>query len=466
MSEISTRDYVALSSCVYKHGLVPEGYDLVDYWDEAGFYGAAYSRLNTDEIVIAFRGTELDDPFDILNDIAIILDMALDQTKYAYSFYQQVKRIYHNTTISLTGHSLGGVLAQLVAVLIARDEGRKIHTETFNAPGVSEIAQLYWSDFQNFNKFEVVNYYNPHDRIGKSGIHIGAVIEIDPSFLYDKKMAEGGFSKGENPVDYWLKFYFFPNAHFIKFFEEYYNIEENSFKQIESEINDVCDPVSNGQMWSAADNQVNEEKVPTIASYDFTSYATVPALAIDMLKARPEKAIDTAQIKGENSYGNNISISNRKEAFENFNKNVAQLKQQDDKFTFLQKSFYENYDEKYKSLSEDLNRIANSMYNQSDSLMLQMSKNVLNTFSKQDQEDEETGTTVALQGNNGMSNNDFVPQYQPKYDSGQVSLQGRMTLRQTRVNIINNLGVTLSAASNTRWNGQQYVVEVALNAQS
>ncbi|MCC5464803.1 lipase family protein [Pelosinus baikalensis] len=442
MSEISTHDYVALSSCVYKHGLVPEGYNLVDYWDEAGFYGAAYSRLNSDDIVIAFRGTELTDRFDILDDIKIILNMALDQTEYAYSFYQQVKRIYSNATISLTGHSLGGALAQLIAVLIARDEGIEIHTETFNAPGVTDIAQIYWSDFRNYNKFDVENYYNSHDQIGKFGTHIGVVKEIDPFDLYKKKLGERGFNGNEDPVDYREKFYFFPNTHYIKFFEEYYNVEENSFKQIEIEESSVPDFVPNKQIWADTNDQANEEQDSIIVAYDFNSYDIVPASYMNVLEVRSEKVNEISQLK------------------------QAQLQRQGDKFTFRQERFYENYDEKFKSLSKDLITIANGMYNQSDSLMLQMSKNLLSTFSNQDQDDEETGTTVSLPSNNGMFNNNFVPQYQPKYDSGQVSLQGGMKSRKTTVNVVNNLGISLSAVSNTRWNGQQYIVEVALSEQS
>ena len=464
MSGILTRDYVALSSCVYKHGLVPEGYNLVDYWDEAGFYGAAYSRLNSDDIVIAFRGTELTDRFDILEDIRIILNMALDQTEYAYSFYQQVKRIYSNATISLTGHSLGGALAQLVAVLIARDEGIEIHTETFNAPGVTDIALFYWNNFQNYNKFDVDNY-NSHDQIGKFGTHIGVMKEIDSFDLYKRKLGERGFSGNEDPVDYREKFYFFPNTHYIKFFEEYYNVEESSFKQIESEENSLLDFVPNEQIWADTNDQANDEKESIIVAYDFNSYDIVPASNMNVLEVRSEKVREIFQIKQEELYNNNHSIY-WKETLGDFNEDIAQLQQQGDKFTFRQERFYENYDEKFKSLSKDLITIANDMYNQSDSLMLQMSKNLLNTFSNQDQDDEETGTTVSLPSSNGMSNNNFLPRYQPKYDSAQVSLQGGMKSRKTTVNVVNNLGISLSAVSNTRWNGQQYIVEVALSEQS
>ncbi|WP_285718217.1 hypothetical protein [Pelosinus sp. IPA-1] len=144
--------------------------------------------------------------------------------------------------------------------------------------------------------------------------------------------------------------------------------------------------------------------------------------------------------------------------------NISQLQQQDEKFTFNQEKFYENYDEKFKSLSRDLGTISNDMFTRSDSLMLQMNKYLLNAFSNKSQDDEDIGTTVAFQSSNGASNTVFVPQYQSKSDSSQVSLQSGVTAQATTVNIVNNLGVTLSAVSNTRWNGKQHVVDVELSA--
>lgn len=143
---------------------------------------------------------------------------------------------------------------------------------------------------------------------------------------------------------------------------------------------------------------------------------------------------------------------------------TSRLQQQDDKFTFKQEMFYENYDEKFKSLSKDLDTIAKDMYSQSDSFMLLMGKNLLSAFSNKGQDDEEAGNTTNLQSYNGMSNTAFVPQYQSKNDSSQVSLQSGVTAQAAIVNIVNNLGNTLSAISNSRWNGKQYVVNVELSA--
>lgn len=53
-----------------------------------------------------------------------------------------------------------------------------------------------------------------------------------------------------------------------------------------------------------------------------------------------------------------------------------------------------NYDEKFKNLSKDVDSIAKELYGQSDSLMLRMSKNLLNGFSSQGQNGKEASTTV------------------------------------------------------------------------
>lgn len=447
MSKISTQDYIALSSCVYDHGLIPQGFDLIEYCEEAGFYGAAYVWLDTNEIVIAFRGTTFTDIYDIVNDIAILFQKVVFQTRYAYSLYKHVKKIYPKATISLTGHSLGGALAQLVAVLVARDEGTGIHTETFNAPGVSEIALASWENFQEFEQFDIINYYNPCDAIGTYGQHVGIELPILPGELYKRKLNEEGW-ENEDPADYLIKFTNEPGAHFIAFFIEYYRVDENSFSKEEGVIDRVTQIVPDDEVWPY-NNQI--------------SYGAVPDFNIDGIVVFSNKMEEIHTEKQQESYTNNYSRI-WKEKFWTTNSLTSQLQQQNNKFTFKQQWFYENYDEKFKGLSKNLNLIAADMYQQSDMLMFKMSGSLFDTFT-QEQEGKEENTSFPEQTNKGMPNADFASQYRYKYDSNKFSLKNRTSAQQATVNIVNNLGVNLSAISNTSWNGRQYVVDVALSEQ-
>lgn len=90
--------------------------------DGSGFEAISFVRSGTTlgtstEIVISFAGT---DPGDLTGDIAADLALAAgrlsDQLVHAAAYYLQVKASAPaNATISITGHSLGGGLASLVA---------------------------------------------------------------------------------------------------------------------------------------------------------------------------------------------------------------------------------------------------------------------------------------------------------------------------------------------------------------
>ncbi|MDK9726554.1 MAG: hypothetical protein OEL88_16935 [Sterolibacteriaceae bacterium MAG5] len=85
--------------------------------DDTGFEALSFTKGA--EIVISYAGTE---PSDITGDIAADLALAAgllsDQLKQAADYYFQIKAAAPaGTTISFTGHSLGGGLASLMAVM-------------------------------------------------------------------------------------------------------------------------------------------------------------------------------------------------------------------------------------------------------------------------------------------------------------------------------------------------------------
>ena len=126
------------------------------------FAAVAYGRYDTNnnlqEIVIAYRGTD-----SILDwtpsNIEILCNLTPSQKDKAIEFYDKVAANYEGIDITITGHSLGGALAQLVEC----DMGA--YTVTFNAPGVNVPT--------GGTSENIINYVNMNDPIGSYREHIG-----------------------------------------------------------------------------------------------------------------------------------------------------------------------------------------------------------------------------------------------------------------------------------------------------
>lgn len=92
---------------------------LDDFRDKAtGTSGTAFRDKTTGEIIIAYTGTNPE--ADIVRDgITDLIDIALEVGGHyspAYTFYEQIAAKYGAENIMLTGHSLGGNIAQRVAL--------------------------------------------------------------------------------------------------------------------------------------------------------------------------------------------------------------------------------------------------------------------------------------------------------------------------------------------------------------
>ncbi|HZF96634.1 MAG TPA: hypothetical protein VEY92_00015 [Pseudoxanthomonas sp.] len=104
-------------------------YEVLDYMDSrSGYQEAIYQRMDTGEIVVAHRGTEFDRELikdGVLADGGMVAARtnsqmvdAIKLTQWALDFAQHPKNLsqYHHTPeVTVTGHSLGGVLAQITA---------------------------------------------------------------------------------------------------------------------------------------------------------------------------------------------------------------------------------------------------------------------------------------------------------------------------------------------------------------
>lgn len=142
----------------------------------SGYFGAIFQNETTGELVVAHRGTEADSLDGILHD-AIEADgqMALglinQQVNDANHLVERALELAKTSSptggpvsVTVTGHSLGGSLAQITA----SEYG--LYGETFNAYGAAGIQGTPAGGNQ------VMNYVRATDMVAAAGEHFGEVI--------------------------------------------------------------------------------------------------------------------------------------------------------------------------------------------------------------------------------------------------------------------------------------------------
>ena len=177
-------DYALLAEDSYKDRKLDEddvvlgnvAYRVADHADNprTGFQATAYRRVDTGEVVIAFRGTEFD--HEPVQDGVVDAGMALAgvnaQAREASAFTQRVldkakadaEKSNWPCTVSVTGHSLGGTLAQLEAHKFG------LKGETFNAYGAAGLLHGVPK-----GGHQVINHVRAGDAVSAASAHFGEV---------------------------------------------------------------------------------------------------------------------------------------------------------------------------------------------------------------------------------------------------------------------------------------------------
>ncbi len=194
--------------------------------DASGFDGSVYLNPNTGQLVVAFRGTEftadergyrdaikndvlgfgynkepkqyedaenlLKEAIDILNDG--YWDNTLTGERYTFSSAP--------SNLIITGHSLGGGLAQLIG---AQEEYKQYQVHTFNAIGVAQMVDNLSKEGFNFSGdySNITNHVISRDFVSTIYDHLGEVIVYKPSL--ENRLTAGdyipfNFSKKGNGI--------------------------------------------------------------------------------------------------------------------------------------------------------------------------------------------------------------------------------------------------------------------------
>jgi hypothetical protein len=176
---IGSTDYALLSQDSYKDHKLNDrialggiNYLITDHINDpsTGYQGTAYQRLDTGEVIIAHRGTEFDrEPVhDGGVDAGMVLAGVNAQTPDAMAFTKRVIEHAQQQSpplhVSVTGHSLGGTLAEITAYEYG------LHGETFNAYGAAGLLQGIPK-----GGHQVIDHVRAGDVVSAASPHFGEV---------------------------------------------------------------------------------------------------------------------------------------------------------------------------------------------------------------------------------------------------------------------------------------------------
>jgi len=235
------------------------------YNSKNGFFGAAYWNADHQQLIIAHRGT------NAWADLrGVMMGAYTPQVLSAITFVDKIKEsvIKFNKCpdtfihVTITGHSLGGWLAQITTLSIEFLKLQKVnelsffvlgdspsihaHTLVFESPGAKDILEKIEADFENkykigmikLNDLDITTYLLAANVINSFGKHVGNVYEIDMEFNINSfyGYVRTLFS-GKNWVVRFIPTWFFKLLHGISFMTQATK-QRHAMQNIADSIND------------------------------------------------------------------------------------------------------------------------------------------------------------------------------------------------------------------------------------
>ncbi|MEG1099938.1 MAG: hypothetical protein RSE03_08375 [Cetobacterium sp.] len=169
--------------------------------DSTGFYSVVFKNIQENNYVISYRGSEkypIEDAYKdfIENDLKIGLGVKPVQF---YDGLQLFDKIYDEfkipkEKISITGHSLGGGIAQFVSIMVDKQRGFIPYTCTWNAVGINRDGIINLLDFFNYDKIL--------DKIKLNDVEKQYFVEFKNEYLsfFLKELKKGKIIKDNNTL--------------------------------------------------------------------------------------------------------------------------------------------------------------------------------------------------------------------------------------------------------------------------
>jgi hypothetical protein len=198
-----TESYARLADDSYRDGtlLGKTPYKILSSIDRSsGYHGVIYQNRETSDIVVAHRGTEFEG--DKLRDLLatdgqmalIKLNQQLDGARQAVELALQYAKVSGSgekaPEVSVTGHSLGGALAQMTAAEYG------LRGETFNAYGA---AGLYGTPAGGT---QVINHVRATDMVSAAGQHFGGVRIYATEQDVELLLRDGSPVRQQSPLEF------------------------------------------------------------------------------------------------------------------------------------------------------------------------------------------------------------------------------------------------------------------------